>query len=132
MKKSCLRSDLSTSCAESQTVSPKSTEWHTSQIIIKRDFNTKKPLEKTVTDISELLANDGKLYVSVIFDCYDLMALGVAMADNMRAELCVRPLENTYHSYPVMKGMIIHLARRSRYTSSDYRYAVKNTALFKV
>ena len=35
----------------------------------------------------------GKLYVSAIFDCYDLMPNGLAMADHMRAELCCETLK---------------------------------------
>lgn len=40
--------------------------------LLKRDFSAEKPLEKCVTDITEIPAQDGKLYVSAIFDCYDL------------------------------------------------------------
>ena len=38
-----------------------------------------KPLEKCVTDITEIEAKDGKLYVSAIFDCFDSSVLGLAM-----------------------------------------------------
>ena len=50
--------------------------------LLKRDFNADKPLEKAVTDISELKAKDGKIYVSAIFDCFDLMPLGLSIEDN--------------------------------------------------
>ena len=36
---------------------------------LKQDFQAEKPLEKSVTDITEIKAKDGKLYVSAIFDC---------------------------------------------------------------
>ena len=49
--------------------------------LLKRDFSADKPLEKAVTDISELKAKDGKAYVSAIFDCFDLMPLGLAVED---------------------------------------------------
>ena len=49
--------------------------------LLKRDFTAQRPLEKCVTDITEIPAQDGKLYVSAIFDCYDLGVLGLAMAD---------------------------------------------------
>ncbi|MCF2684421.1 IS3 family transposase, partial [Faecalicatena contorta] len=39
--------------------------------LLKRDFKSDKPLEKCVTDITEIKAKDGKLYVSAIFDCFD-------------------------------------------------------------
>ena len=56
--------------------------------LIKRDFAAEKPLEKCMTDMTEIKASDGKLYVSAIFDCYDLAVLGLAMDTNMRATLC--------------------------------------------
>ena len=56
--------------------------------LLKRDFSAEKPLEKCVTDITERKAKDGRLYVSAIFDCFDLTVLGLAMDDSMRAELC--------------------------------------------
>ena len=57
--------------------------------LIHRDFRSEKPCENCVTDITEIKAKDGKLYVSAIFDCFDVSVLGLAMDDNMRAEPCV-------------------------------------------
>lgn len=47
--------------------------------LLKRDFRSDAPLQKCVTDITEIKAADGKLYVSAIFDCFDLGVLGLAM-----------------------------------------------------
>lgn len=60
--------------------------------LLKRDFSAEKPCKKCVTDITEVPAKDGKLYVSAMFDCFDALVPGLAMDDNMRAELCVRTL----------------------------------------
>ena len=92
--------------------------------LLKRDFSANKPLEKAVTDISEVKAKDGKLYVSVIFDCFDLMPLGIAIEDNMRASLCCRTIENAKKAYPDIKGCIIHSDRGSQYTSEEYREVI--------
>ena len=56
--------------------------------LLKRNFKAGKPLEKAVTDISEVKGSDGKLYVSIIFDCFYLTPLGFAAEDNMKASLC--------------------------------------------
>lgn len=53
--------------------------------LLKRDFTADKPCEKCVTDITEVKGKDGKLYTSVIFDCFDLTALGISMDTNMKA-----------------------------------------------
>lgn len=94
--------------------------------LLKRDFNAEKPCEKCVTDITEIPAKDGKLYVSAIFDCFDVSVLGLSMDDNMRAELCVRTLEDACRGYPEMRSAIIHSDRGSQYTSEKYRTAIKN------
>ena len=49
--------------------------------LLKRDFHAEKPLEKCVTDITEIKASDGTLYVSAIFDCFDSSVVGLAMED---------------------------------------------------
>ena len=93
--------------------------------LLKRDFTADAPLKKCVTDITEIKAKDGKLYVSAIFDCYDLMPNGLAMADHMRAELCCETLKNASLRYPDICGAIIHSDRGSQYTSSAYRAAIQ-------
>ena len=94
--------------------------------LLKRDFNAENPCEKCVTDITEIPAKDGKLYVSAIFDCFDVSVLGLSMDDNMRAELCVRTLEDACRGYPEMRSAIIHSDCGSQYTSEKYRTAIKN------
>ena len=93
--------------------------------LLKRDFTADASLKKCVTDITEIKAKDGKLYVSAIFDCYDLMPNGLAMADHMRAELCCETLKNASLRYPEIRGAIVHSDRGSQYTSSAYRTAIQ-------
>lgn len=99
--------------------------------LLKRDFSADKPLEKAVTDISELKGSDGKVYVSAIFDCFDLMPLGLAIEDNMKASLCRHTLENAAKAYPGIRGCIIHSDRGSQYTSTEYRTAIQKYGIFQ-
>lgn len=92
--------------------------------LLKRDFKSEEPLKKCVTDITEIKAKDGKLYVSAIFDCFDSGVLGLAMDTNMKAPLCVQTLDNVYLAYPRIKGAIIHSDRGTVYTSEAYRKAI--------
>lgn len=92
--------------------------------LLKRNFRADVPLEKAVTDISELKAKDGKIYVSGIFDCFDLMPLGLCIEDNMKASLCCHTLENAKKAYPELTGCIIHSDRGSQYTSKEYRAVI--------
>lgn len=86
---------------------------------VEAQFYSRKILQKCVTDITEIPAKNGKLYVSTIFDCYDLFVAGLAMADNMRTELCVQTVDNVCKSFGNIRGMIIHSNRGSQYTSEN-------------
>lgn len=92
-----------------------------SENLLNRDFRAGSPLKKCVTDITEVPAKNGKLYVSAIFDCYDLGVLGLSMSDNMKTELCTSTIENMVKSNPSFCGMILHSDRGSQYTSASYR-----------
>lgn len=74
-----------------------------------------------VTDITEIQASNGKLYVSAIFDCFDSAVLGLYIGANMQATLCVNTLDNAMMAYPDLKGAIIHSDRGSQYISQIYR-----------
>lgn len=93
--------------------------------LIKRSFRSERSLIKAVTDITEIKCKDGKLYISAIFDCYDLTVLGLAMDTNMKAPLCVQTLKNAMVAYPDLKGCIIHSDRGTQYTSELYRNELK-------
>lgn len=91
----------------------------------KINFHAEKPLTKCVTDITEIKASDGKLYVAAVFDCFDSSVIGLTMDTNMKASLCVQTLENTAKAYPGIRGAIIHSDRGSQYTSQLYREAIQ-------
>ena len=56
-------------------------------------------------------AKDGKLYVSAMFDCFDLTVLGLAMDTDMKAQLCVCPLRSVTAAHSVSGGVIVHSNR---------------------
>lgn len=99
--------------------------------LLKRDFQSNQPLKKAVTDITEIKASDGKLYVSAIFDCFNLEVLGLAMADNMKADLCVATIHNACIRNPGLAGARIHSDRGSQYTSEAYRAALKKNGIIQ-
>jgi transposase InsO family protein len=99
--------------------------------LIKRNFKSDKPLEKCVTDITEVKCLDGKLYVSAVFDCFDSAVLGFAMDTNMKATLCEKTLENTYKSHPGIRGCILHSDRGTQYTSELYRKAISKYGIIQ-
>ncbi len=99
--------------------------------LLKRDFTSTEPLKKCDTDITEIKAKDGRIYVSAIFDCFDAAVLGLAMDTNMKASLCQRTLDNAIRSYPALRGAVIHSDRGAQYTSETYRRAVTKHGIFQ-
>lgn len=85
--------------------------------LLKWDFRAEEPLAKCVTDITEIKASDGKLYVCAVFDCFDSSMVGLAIDTNMKAPLCVQTLENAVKAYLGICGAIIHSDKRSQYTT---------------
>lgn len=81
--------------------------------------------------MTEIKASDGKLYVSAIFDCYDLAVLGLAMDTNMKATLCEQTLDNAYRAYPMLRGAILHSDRGTQYTSELYRKAINKYGILQ-
>jgi len=75
---------------------------------INRNFAAEKPLEKAVTDITEVQTANGKLYISAIEDCFDNAILGLSMATNMKASLCVDTLKSAIMAYPGLRGGLVH------------------------
>ena len=94
-----------------------------SENLINRDFTAVAPNQKWLTDITEVPCSDGKLYVAPILDCFNGEIVGLAMDDNMRAELCIRTFENACQSRGA-RSMLIHSDRGSQFTSAAFRAAL--------
>ena len=73
--------------------------------LLKRDFHSDVPLEKCITDITEIPASNGKLYVSAIFDCFDLSVLGLAMENKHESRF-------VYPNTGKRPGCLSHAGRR--------------------
>lgn len=96
--------------------------------LLERDFTAKAPGQKVVTDITEWTAIDGKVYQSSVFDCYDNMCLGISLADNMRAELCIETFRQASGQHD-LHGAISHSDRGSQYTSDAFRHTLSTLGI---
>jgi transposase InsO family protein len=92
--------------------------------LLKRDFTADAPNQKTVTDITEWTAYDGKVYQSGVFDCFDSTCLRLFLSDNMRVELCVETFIQAAGRYD-LRGAVSHSDRGSQYTSDEFRQTLK-------
>ena len=108
------------------------TEIQDRENLIKRDFKAEKPLQKLLSDITEIQCCDGKLYVSAVLDCYNGEILSVAMDSNMKKELCIRTVTELESQYgKKLRGAIFHSDRGSQYTSEAFRTALREAGLLQ-
>lgn len=98
--------------------------------LLQRDFSADAPGRKVVTDITEFTACDGKLYVSAVFDCFDNACLGLSIADNMQAELCVDTFRQAAGLYD-LQGAVSHSDRGSQYTSELFRQTLTHLGIIQ-
>lgn len=101
-----------------------------SENLIKRDFTASAPNLKTVTDITEWTACDGKVYQSGVFDCFDNTCLGLSLSDNMRTELCTETFIQAANHYD-LRGAICHSDRGSQYTSDEFRLVIQKLGIIQ-
>ena len=73
------------------------------QNIIKQDFSAQAPLRKLLTDITQILCKDGKLYVSPLLDCYNGEIISLVMDTNMKFECYIACLF-AYRLLPCLFG----------------------------
>ena len=96
------------------------------QNLIKSDFKADKPNRKWLTDITEIACKVGtKLYLCVVFDCYNGEIIGMAMADNMEANLCCNAIKEAFKKTKAGSGVIIHSDAGSQYTSNAYKSTLR-------
>lgn len=109
------------------------TEAQERENLIKRDFKAERPLQKLLSDITEVQCADGKLYVSAVLDCYNGEILSVAMDNNMKKELCIRTVKELELQYGKdrLYGAIFHSDRGSQYTSEAFRNALIDAGLIQ-
>ena len=93
--------------------------------LIKRDFYAEKPMQKLLTDITEIACVDGKLYISPIMDCFNGEIVALEMRENMKKELCI----DTIRQLGKLNNVILHSDRGSQYTSEDFRKELKRLGI---
>ena len=108
------------------------TEIQDRENLLKRDFKAEKPLQKLLSDITEIQCSDGKLYVSAVLDCFNGEILSVVMDNNMKKELCIRTVKELESLYgKKLVGAIFHSDRGCQYTSGAFIETLKEAGLIQ-
>lgn len=106
------------------------TEIEEKENLIKQDFTAEKPLTKLLTDITQVQCEDGKLYISPIFDCYNGEVLALEMRDNMKKELCIDTVTDLARNN-ILRGAVLHSDRGSQYTSEAFKSTLSRLGIIQ-
>ena len=73
-----------------------------------RDFTAERPNEKWLTDITEIKARDGKVYLSPMIDCHDGKIVAYTACFHPNAELANRMLAEAAETLPDNARPVVH------------------------
>ena len=76
--------------------------------LVDRDFTAERPNEKWLTDISEIKARDGKVYLSPMIDCHDGKIVAYTAGFSPNAELANRMLVKAAETLPEGVKPLVH------------------------
>ena len=82
---------------------------------LQRDFHAQQPNEKWLTDITELTAADGKVYLSPIIDCFDGLVVTWETSYNPNADLTNGMLSEALSTLKAGQKPILHTDRGVHY-----------------
>jgi transposase InsO family protein len=87
-----------------------------------RDFAADRPDTKWCCDITYVPTDEGTLYLAAVIDLCSRRIVGWAMADHMRATLCLDALDMAVlHRGRPAPGLVHHSDRGAQYASDAYR-----------
>ena len=89
--------------------------------LLQRNFATKKPNEKWLTDITYISTWEGWLYLATVLDLYSRRIVGWAMSERMTDKLTLTALRMALQRRQPDRGLIHHSDQGSQYTSDAYQ-----------
>ncbi|QVN28566.1 IS3 family transposase [Bacillus halotolerans] len=94
--------------------------------ILNRNFQSDRPLEKLVTDITYLPYGQKQLYLSSILDVYNGEVIAFTIGDKQDTDFFL----NTLEQLPTLpQNCVLHSDQGSVYTSYEYQKAVKTKGI---
>lgn len=104
-----------------KNISKERTENNTYPNLLNRNFETKDLNKKWVTDITYLIINGKRAYLSTIIDLYkrDIVASKISYKNDN--ELVMNTLNEALKDKKDVSGLILHSDQGFQYTSSEYK-----------
>lgn len=89
--------------------------------VLDRQFGAEQTDRTWCCDITYVSSDEGTLYVAAVIDCCSRRIVGWAMADHLRAELCLDALDMAIQQRCPPPGLLHHSDRGVQYASQAYR-----------
>jgi putative transposase len=88
---------------------------------LNQEFQTKKPNEVYVGDITYIPTSEGMVYLATVIDLFSRKIIGYSVDDNMKTQLVIKSLEMAIKRCEGVESIIFHSDRGSQYSSKEYR-----------
>ena len=98
-------------------------------ITFKRDFSTTGPNQKWTTDITYLIFQNKRLYLSTILDLYDRKVVAYKISKFNNNKLVIDTLNEAISKRKDVQGLIIHSDQGFQYTSFEYKSICKSNGI---
>ena len=89
--------------------------------LLKRDFKANKPNKKWCTDITYLIYNKNRVYLSSIIDLYDKKIVAYVISRFNNNKLVIDTLNLALAKRKDVSGCILHSDQGFQYTSNEYK-----------
>ena len=92
--------------------------------LLERNFDSSMPNQKWVTDMTEIIIDDNKLYASALMDLFNREILAFEISDSPNTALIYETIKSAQRKrkLPNLEGIIIHSDQGSVYRSNDYHH----------
>ena len=89
--------------------------------LLKRDFIAEKPNQKWCTDVTYLIYNSQRAYLSSIIDLYDMKIVSYVISRRNDNKLVMDTLNQALAKRKDVYGCILHSDQGFQYTSNEYK-----------
>ena len=94
---------------------------HVHYNVLARNFKAERPLQKLTTDVSYVYHKQGRMFLSVIKDCYDNAILAYTLSDFNDNKLVFDNIDQVFHdSWDSTKVCVLHSDQGFQYTNQQY------------
>ena len=97
--------------------------------LLERDFNANEPETKWVTDITEILTLEGKLYLCIVLDLFSKLVAGWSMHHRQDRHMVVRAVQMAVWQRLGSSEVILHSDRGGQFISGTYQKFLGGNAL---